>query len=31
MLFTNACIENKTKLQDIRVKNGCCCRKQEKM
>ena len=22
MLFTNACIENKTKLQDIRVKNG---------
>ena len=22
MLFTNACIENKTELQDIRVKNG---------
>ena len=22
MLFANACIENKTKLQDIRVKNG---------
>ena len=22
MLFTNACIENKTTLQDIRIRNG---------